>query len=117
MNKGIKQIYNKKKNLLKLFIKELKKNPKIEIYGPLNISDRSGVVPVNISGMDSSELSYLLDANYKIAVRSGLHCAPLAHKALGTDQIGAVRFSVGPFNTKKDIMAAVDALNEISILD
>lgn len=116
-SKGIKSIYNHEKKLLDIFIKELKKNPKIVIYGPTNILERSGVVPINIINMDSSEVSYLLDTKYSIAVRSGLHCAPLAHKTLGTEKIGAVRFSVGPFNTKKDIIAAVKALNEISLAE
>jgi selenocysteine lyase/cysteine desulfurase len=46
-----------------------------------------------------------------------LHCAPLAHKTLGTEKLGAVRFSVGPFNTKVDVMSAVKALNEISLTE
>ena len=64
--------------------------------------------------MDSSEVANILDLEYKIAVRPGLHCAPLAHKAIGTEKIGAVRFGVGPFNKSTDIMAAADALNKIS---
>ena len=63
--------------------------------------------------MDSSEVAYKLDTEYGIAVRPGLHCAPLAHKAIGTEKIGAVRFGVGPFNKKSDILAAVEALNKI----
>ncbi|HHZ02427.1 MAG TPA: aminotransferase class V-fold PLP-dependent enzyme [Tissierellia bacterium] len=115
LNRGIESIYSHEKNLLDIFIKELKKNDKIKIYGPESIEDRIGVVPVNIEGMDSSEVATLLDTKYKIAVRPGLHCAPLAHKAIGTDKIGAVRFGLGPFNKKSDIMAAVKALNEISL--
>lgn len=116
LSKGTKSIYSHEKSLLDIFINEAKKNPKIEIYGPKDINDRCGVVPVNISGMDSSEVAYMLDTNYNIAVRPGLHCAPLAHKTIGTEKIGAVRFSVGPFNTKTEILTAVKALNEISEL-
>ena len=114
INRGTKSIYSHEKDMLDLFIKEIKKNPKIKIYGPENICDRCGVVPVNIIGVDSSEVSYLLDTKYNIAVRSGLHCAPLAHKTIGTEKIGAVRFSVGPFTKETEIFAAVKALNEIS---
>jgi cysteine desulfurase/selenocysteine lyase len=64
--------------------------------------------------MDSSEVANILDREYGIAVRPGLHCAPLAHKAIGTEKLGAVRFGVGPFNKKKDIMAAVKALKELA---
>ena len=112
--RGIKSIYSHEKNLLDLFIKELKKNPKIQIYGSESIEGRCGVVPINIIDVDSSEVAYILDTQYNIAVRPGLHCAPLAHRTIGTDKIGAVRFSVGPFTKRSEILAAVKALNEIS---
>lgn len=114
LNKGTKSIYSHEKNLLDLFIKEMKKNVKIKIYGPEDINNRCGVVPINIEDIDSSEVAYILDTEYGIAVRPGLHCAPLAHKTIGTEKIGAVRFGVGIFNSKTDILAAVKALNEIS---
>ncbi len=114
LNRGTKSICSHEKNILELFINEAAKNPKIKIYGPEAIDDRSGVIPINIEGMDSSEVAYILDTEYNIAVRPGLHCAPLAHKTIGTDKIGAVRFGVGPFTTKLEIIEAVKALNEIS---
>lgn len=114
LNKGTKSIYSHENYLLELFINEMGKNPKIEIYGPKLLSERSGVVSINILKLDSSELAYILDTKYKIAVRPGLHCAPLAHKTIGTENIGAVRFSVGPFNKISEIMYALNALNEIS---
>ncbi len=117
INRGTKSIYSHEKELLDIFINEMKKNDKIQIYGPNDINDRCGVVPVNIKGIDSSEVAYLLDTKYNIAVRPGLHCAPLAHKTIGTDKIGAVRFSVGPFNKNFDILAALKALDEISLGD
>lgn len=114
LGKGTKSILKHEKDILELFINEMRKNPKIKIYGPEDIGLRCGVVPVNIEGKDSSEVAYILDTEYNIAVRPGLHCAPLAHRTIGTDKIGAVRFGVGPFTTKADAMAAVKALNEIS---
>lgn len=114
LNKGTKSICSHENNLLDIFIGEMKKNSKIKIYGPAAIKDRCGVVPVNIEDIDSSEVAFRLDTDYGIAVRPGLHCAPLAHKTIGTEKTGAVRFSVGPFNKKSDIMAAVKALDEIS---
>ncbi|MDD2396788.1 MAG: aminotransferase class V-fold PLP-dependent enzyme [Tissierellia bacterium] len=114
LNRGIESIYSHEKGLLDIFIAEMRKNPKIKIYGPESIEHRIGVVPININGMDSSEVADILDTEYRIAVRPGLHCAPLAHKAIGTEKLGAVRFGVGPFNKITDIMAAVDALNKIS---
>ena len=114
LSKGIKSIYSHEKNLLDLFINELQKIDKIKIYGPKDCDLRSGVVPINVEGIDSSEVSFILDDEFDIATRPGVHCAPLAHKAIGTEKIGAVRFSVGPFNTEEDILAAVHALKEIA---
>lgn len=115
LDRGTDSILSHEKSLLDLFITEVDKNPKIKIYGPKRIEHRCGVVPINILDIDSSEVAYLLDTEYNIAVRPGLHCAPLAHKAIGTEKIGAVRFSVGPFNKNNDIKLAIKALNEISM--
>lgn len=114
LNRGLNSIYSHEKILLDIFINELRKNPKIRIYGPLDNKHRSSVVCLNILGKDSSEVAYILDSKYNIAVRPGLHCAPLAHKTIGTDKIGAVRFSISVFTRKEEIMYAVKALNEIS---
>lgn len=71
------------------------------------------VVSVVVEGHDSGEVAALLDRDYGIAVRSGLHCAPDAHRTLGTLESGTIRFSPGPFNTVEDIDAAVVAMREI----
>ncbi|NYB73018.1 aminotransferase class V-fold PLP-dependent enzyme [Sedimentibacter hydroxybenzoicus DSM 7310] len=114
LNKGTKSIYSHEKKLLEEFIKGIRNISKIKIYGPEDIEQRCGVVSVNLESVDSSELAFMLDTEYGIAVRPGLHCAPLAHKTIGTENIGAVRFSVGPFNEMTDIKAAVNALKEIA---
>lgn len=62
--------------------------------------------------MDSGEVTFLLDSDYNIATRSGIHCSPLAHTTLGTLKQGAVRFSIGYFNTKDEIDKAVEALKK-----
>ena len=55
----------------------------------------------------------MLDADYGIMTRVGLHCAPSAHKSIGTFPTGTIRFSFGNFNTEEEIDAAIRALNEI----
>jgi selenocysteine lyase/cysteine desulfurase len=79
--------------------------------------DLSGHLPVlsfNVDGLEASDTGTLLDVEYNIACRTGLHCAPLAHRQLGTDTIkGAVRFGVGPFNTEEHIRTAVGAVADI----
>ena len=64
--------------------------------------------------MGSSEVSYILDQEFDIMTRPGLHCAPLAHKTLGTMEQGTVRFSFGYFNTKEQIDEAITAIEKIA---
>ena len=80
----------------------------------MEIGLHAPVVALNIKDADSSEISYILDEEYDIAVRPGLHCAPLAHKTIGTFEQGVVRFSFGYENTHEEIEFAVKALKEIA---
>jgi len=72
------------------------------------------VVSCNIDGMEAGEVGTFLDVEYNIAIRTGLHCAPLAHVGIGTAPKGSVRFSVGPFNTVEHVEAAVAAMADIA---
>jgi cysteine desulfurase family protein len=72
------------------------------------------VLICNINGMRSEDVSAVLDGDYSIAVRAGLHCAPLVHQDLGTSPLGAVRFSVGPFNTAEEIDRVLEAMRILS---
>ena len=75
---------------------------------------RLGVVLANIEGMLPADVGAILDGDFGIATRVGLHCAPLVHRTLGTGRAGGVRFSVGPFNTEEEIDQAVEAMARIS---
>ena len=110
---GINNIKEHEYSLTKLFIDEIKKFENVIIYGEKDIF-RGPVVSINIEGIESSELSNILDEEYNICTRSGFHCAPLAHKYLGTYDYGCVRFSFGYFNTKKEILYAINAIKDIS---
>lgn len=116
LEQGQKSILEHEKKIIDLFINKIKKIENIKIYGSDDISSRCGVVSLNVDEIDSAEVAYILDSKYKIAVRPGLHCAPLAHKTLGTENSGAVRFSFGPFNTEKEIIIAANALKEIELM-
>jgi len=74
---------------------------------------RIGLVGINLPGFSPAELAAILDERYDIAVRAGLHCAPYAHKHLGTFPDGFVRFSAGILTTAEDVRQAASALNEI----
>ena len=85
----------------------------IRIIGKRGMEGRTGVVSIVPTQMDPAELSYQLDERYGIATRVGLHCAPSAHRTLGTWPGGTVRFSFGVFNTESEIDEAVEAVGRI----
>ena len=111
---GINKIKKHEEELCRYMLQRLEEVPNIKIYGPKDASKRASVITINIGNMDSGEITFLLDSQYNIATRSGIHCAPLAHKTLGTLEQGAVRFSMGYFNTKEEIDKAIEALKDIS---
>ena len=70
---------------------------------------------INIEGIDARDIGIMLDVDFNIATRTGLHCAPLVHEQLGTVKIhGGVRFAIGPFNTDEHIDATIEAVAEIA---
>ena len=84
-------------------------------FGPQGVRHRLGVFSVRIDGYDPHELSAILEGQFGILTRSGIHCAPLAHAAIGTlDRGGATRLSFGPFLSKQDVKFATDALAEVA---
>ncbi|WP_069650888.1 aminotransferase class V-fold PLP-dependent enzyme [Caloranaerobacter ferrireducens] len=111
---GIDNIRKHEEELTEYFIEELKEIDKVKIYGPCDVKKQAPVVSINLGEEDSSEVSYILDRVFNIAVRPGLHCAPLAHKTIGTFEQGVVRFSIGYFNTHEDIEEAIKAIREIA---
>ena len=86
----------------------------VTVYGDFRAPERAPVVALNIRGYDSGEVAEVLADRYDICVRAGAHCAPRLHRALGTEQQGAVRFSFGYFNTDAEADAAIDAVKEIA---
>lgn len=114
LQEGVENIRKYEEELTKHFIEEALKIDGVKVYGPLNINEQGAVVPINIGYEDSSEVSFILDEYYNICVRPGLHCAPLAHKTIGTFEQGVVRFSFGFYNTHDEIEKGIKAIREIS---
>ncbi len=114
LDKGIEKIREHEEELCQYMLDKLKEIENIEIYGPEDSKKRAAVIAMNIGDMDSGEVTFILDDEYDIATRSGIHCSPLAHTTLGTLGQGAVRFSIGYFNTTYDIDKAIKALKKIS---
>jgi len=85
----------------------------VVLYGPMNMKGRLPVFAFNVKGMDNAKLALDLYERWGIETRPGLHCAPRAHMTLGTFPEGALRVSVGPFNTKDDVDVLLDALSTL----
>ena len=86
----------------------------LTVYGPTHLAARCGVFSVSIAGLKPYELAGVLETRYGILTRPGLHCAPLAHKAIGTFPAGTCRLSFGAFTTADDVRFAAAALAEIA---
>ncbi len=111
--RGISEIRAYRHKLLKLLLDGLRDIPGVIHYSADTPDRNSGIVAINLLQLDSTELSYILDRDFGIAIRAGLHCAPGAHRVLGTEIRGAARFSVGCMNTESDILAAIKAVEKI----
>ena len=86
----------------------------LRVIGKKDTSDRCAVVSIQTLTLDMARAAYELDASYGVMTRVGLHCAPNAHKTLGTYPEGTIRFSFGPENTKAEVDLALRALAEIT---
>ncbi|MGX1829975.1 aminotransferase class V-fold PLP-dependent enzyme [Paenibacillus taichungensis] len=86
----------------------------IRMLGPEIGQPRTGLLSFTVEGYDSAQLAFQLDRSYGIAVRSGFHCTPLAHKSAGTTASGAVRASVGYSTSREDVDALIEAVIELT---
>jgi len=115
MKKGLDSIHKHEMRLTTLLRDGLKDTEGVTLYCQEDLTNHISIFPFNVDGLEAINTSTMLDVDYNIASRSGLHCAPLVHEQLGTDKIhGAVRFGIGPFNTEPEIQLAIDAVKEIS---
>ncbi len=111
---GIDNIRKRENELMWRFYNGVKDVPGVKIYGDYSQSERCAIVTLNIGDYDSSEVSDELLMEYDISTRSGGHCAPLMHEALGTVEQGAVRFSFSHYNTEEEVDTAVRAIHELA---
>lgn len=117
LDKGLKTLYAHEMELTGILRDGLRDIPGVTTYCLDDLTDHISVVAFNVDGRDAADVGTMLDVDHNIAARTGLHCAPLVHEQLGTDRIhGAVRFGIGPFNTKEHIAAAVRAVGEIAAM-
>lgn len=114
LSKGVAEIKAREEKLMKMFIDGVSNLPGIILYGQKSVLRRTPAVSFNIEGMDPAAVAMDLDEQFGIMARSGLHCAPAAHKTIGTYPAGTVRFSFSYFNTEGQIIASLEALRKIS---
>lgn len=107
---GVDTIREQELRLMRRFHEQVKTIPGVRIYGDFEQKHRTAVVALNLGDEDSGEVSDYLAREHGIYTRSGGHCAPLMHEALGTRDQGAVRFSFSHFNTEKEVDEAYMAL-------
>lgn len=112
---GVQKIHAREMELANRLVEGLRELEDVRIYGCEDMQNHLSTVTVNIDGMEAGDVGIMLDVDFDIATRTGLHCAPLVHEQIGTIPIhGGVRFSIGAFNTIEDVDAAIHAMAEIS---
>ncbi len=115
LTQTVEAMHAQEMDLVRTFIDGVANIDGLKYFGPQGVKNRIGVFSVRVEGYEPSELSAVLENNFGILTRSGIHCAPLAHQAIGTaDRGGATRFSFGPFLSRQDVKFATDALAEIA---
>lgn len=111
---GIDTIRAHEAHLSQVLWEGLRPISRLTLYGPGEPHLRTGVVSFTLEGYEPTDVAAILDSSFEIAVRPGLHCAPLAHRTLGTFSQGTVRMSCGFFNTEEEIATTIDAVRQIA---
>jgi cysteine desulfurase / selenocysteine lyase len=111
---GVPHVEGQTRALVQRLLSGLTGLPGLRIYGPRTGDNRVGVVSLNLAGFDPRELAAILDSQWQIQTRAGLHCAPKMHAALKTLPSGTLRFSFGHFTTQEQVDAAIAALAELT---
>lgn len=113
LEKTVEEIYATERQLWLSFVEKLREIPELIFYGDLKAEHHLPIVACNLGEMDSATVADILSSEYNIAIRAGGHCAPRLHRALGTEEQGALRFSLSQFTTEAEIDFAVSALKDI----
>ncbi len=110
-NTGLRAIRRHEVRLLNLLQEGIGAIPGAVIYGPAEAKERTGLLSFNLEGWDPRELAAVLETGFDICCRAGLHCAPWAHRSIGTYPEGCLRLSISYFTTPADIEKVVEAVS------
>ncbi len=112
---GLESIHDREMRLTEMLRDGLKDVEGVTLYCQEDLTDHISIFLFNVDGLEALNTGTILDVDYNIASRTGLHCAPLVHEQIGTAEIhGAVRFGIGPFNREEHIQTAIQAVKEIT---
>ena len=114
IDRGVDAIRAHEEALTSALLDGLKAIPGVRIHGPGDAKRQVAVVSVTLDGWDPADVGAALDSSFGVAVRPGLHCAPLAHQTMGTYPTGTIRLSPGPFTSTEDIDGALSALRRLA---
>ena len=111
---GVENLRLHETTMTKRFLDGLTKIPNVRLAGPKTLENRVAVISLDFLNLDNAEVAFTLEQEYGIMTRCGLHCAPSAHKTLGTFPQGTVRFSPGYFTTNEEIDITLQAIRTIA---
>ena len=113
LDTGVEDIAAHERALVARFLDGAADLPRIRVYGPRDLAQRIGALSFTIDGLTTSKVGLLLDQEFRIMTRIGLHCSPAAHRTLGTFPEGTVRFGFSWFNTLRQVDYALAALAQL----
>jgi cysteine desulfurase/selenocysteine lyase len=116
MNRGVDEIRSHEKALIRTLTDGLSNIPEVKVYGTLDPDRSVAVLSFTVTGKRVSEVGLSLDEEHGLLCRVGLHCAPAAHKTIGTFPEGTVRLAPGVFTTIKDVLEAAEAIRQVVTL-
>ena len=111
---GRESLYAREHARMTRFCEAVREIEGVTVYGDFSQPLRAGIVSLNVRDLDSAEIADVLGTDWNIAVRAGAHCAPRMHRALGTQEQGAVRFSFSPFTTPEEVETAIEAVRSLA---
>ena len=114
LDRGVADLRRHDRRLCELLLQLTAAAEGLTVYGPTDLDRRVGVFSVNVAGLSPHQLAERLERDFGILTRPGVHCAPLAHKTIGTLPSGTCRLSFGPFTTPDDVRLAAEALTKIA---
>lgn len=112
--RGMANIYDHEMSLVRTLQQGLSSMNSVKTYCAEKLDKHVAVLTCNVENLDPEDFAAILDGDFNIAARSGLHCAPLVHEDIGTSPRGGVRFSLGPLNSAEDVSAALSAVDAIA---